>query len=482
MFTTLAAVITTVAIASAIVLYALKKMVSHRLRAMTNRNHVAPFSAAASQEQDDVPDAAIPDDNSSPSVMQTCCPLLPLSREPWKPTLVLDLDETLVHAVPVPVKPMFPAELLKVSQDEGDFVLWLAIRPHVQEFLSSMAAHYELVVWTAGTEPYGRAVVQRLDPSGSFISHSLYRQHCTQRDGRFIKDLSRLGRDERTRICDNNPVSFSFQPSAGILVNDFVGDPQDVELVKLLRQLTPTDLDDVEMVDVEHVPFSARRVRFGLFVNVKMYDPEAAPYVEDVEMVDTEALRSSSPSLLPSPFILALRSRSSATSASSTRRFHFDFKHVKVYDPNEAPCDADSFGFEEPEEMVKETTALKMFNELGPVGVEDEAVESTVRYGCIALPCRTNTAFSSDFEAQEQAVPRAEESVEVPVTAPKRPVFEEQEVPQAEEPVEDEDTAPKRPRRPRVSNGGPLRRSARLARKYPRRSARLAAKRLAEKP
>jgi hypothetical protein len=126
---------------------------------------------------------------------------------------------------------------------------------------------------------------------------------------------------------------------------------------------------------------------------------------------------------------------------------------------------------------------LKDLTEPAPTETEDEAVESTVRYGCIALPCRTNTAFSSDFEAQEQAVPRAEESVEVPsVTAPKRPVFEEQEVPQAQEPVEDEDTAPKRPRRPRVSNGGPLRRSPRLARKYPRRSARLAAKRLAEKP
>jgi Dullard-like phosphatase family protein len=247
-----AAVLTTVAIASAIVLYALKKMVSHRLRAMTYRNHVAPFSAAASQEQDDVPDAAIPDDNTSPSVMQTCCPLLPLSREPWKPTLVLDLDETLVHAVPA-VKPMFPAELLKVSQDDGDFALWLAIRPHVHQFLSSLAAHYELVVWTAGTEPYGRAVVQRLDPSGSFISYSLYRQHCTQQDGRFIKDLNRLAR-ENVRICDNNPVSYSFQPTKGIPVNDFLGDPQDMELVKLLRELSP--IDDVEMLDVEHIPFS----------------------------------------------------------------------------------------------------------------------------------------------------------------------------------------------------------------------------------
>jgi hypothetical protein len=122
---------------------------------------------------------------------------------------------------------------------------------------------------------------------------------------------------------------------------------------------------------------------------------------------------------------------------------------------------------------------LKDPTEPAPVETEDEAVESTVRYGCIALPCRTNAAFSSDFEAQEQAVPQVKEPVEDQDTDPKRPVFED---PQAEEPVEDEDTAPKRPRRPRVSNGGPLRRSPRLAKKYPRRSARLAAKRLAEKP
>jgi hypothetical protein len=178
--------------------------------------------------------------------------LLPPARCPLKPTLVLDLDETLVHAVPA-VKPMFPSELLKVSQDDGDFALWLAIRPHVHQFLSSLAAHYELVVWTAGTEPYGRAVVQRLDPSGSFISYSLYRQHCTQRDGRFIKDLNRLAR-ENVRICDNNPVSYSFQPTKGIPVNDFLGDPQDMELVKLLRELSP--IDDVDMIDVEHIPFS----------------------------------------------------------------------------------------------------------------------------------------------------------------------------------------------------------------------------------
>jgi hypothetical protein len=92
------------------------------------------------------------------------------------------------------------------------------------------------------------------------------------------------------------------------------------------------------------------------------------------------------------------------------------------------------------------------------VSPEDEAVKIQVCHRQLALPRRSNTAFSAVFEEQEQEVPQVDESAEVSVTVPKRP------------------------RRPRVSNGGPLRRSARLAKIYPRRSPRLAAKRLAAKP
>ena len=207
--------------------------------------------------------------------------LLPPSRCPAKPTLVLDLDETLVHAQLGEARPKFPAKPFKV----GEETLWLAFRPFVDEFLSSLAAHYELVVWTAGTEPYGRLVVNELDPSGSLISHSLFRQHCTREEGSYIKDLSLLGRDGRTRLCDNNARSFRLQPEAGILVKDFFGDTQDVELVKLLRELTP--MDDVEMIDVEHVPSYTRRVHFGS-VHVKVYDPNEPPYVEEVDMLDID--------------------------------------------------------------------------------------------------------------------------------------------------------------------------------------------------
>jgi len=165
-----------------------------------------------------------------------------------KPTLVLDLDETLIRYDRENQAGSFIGVETRDIEVEGSLLV-IALRPYVQQFLSSLAAHYELVVWTAGTEPYGRAIVKVLDPSGSLISHSLYRQHCTCKDNHFIKDLSRLGRDD-VRLLDNNPVSYSLQPSKGIPVRDFLGDPQDFELLRLLNDLRP----DLEIIDISFEP------------------------------------------------------------------------------------------------------------------------------------------------------------------------------------------------------------------------------------
>jgi len=315
-------------------------------------------------------------------------PLLPLSECPSKSTLVLDLDETMVHFHRE--KPEVPAIALELL---GGF---LSVRPYANEFLSSLAAYYELVVWTAGEEAYGRAVVSVLDPSGSYISHSLYRQHCTYLclDGHefFIKDLDRLGR-ESIRILDNNPISYSFQPTKGIPVKDYRGDPQDSELLGLMRELTPTE--DVDMVDVEPVLSSARRVRFG-FVHVKMYCPNEPASTEDVEMLDADPLQGDEP------------------------------------EPDTVP---------KKREDPQESELLGLIRELTPT--EDVDMDDI-------------WPVPSSVEMLD-ADPLQEDEPE-PITVPK-----------------------KRTPRPRVSSSGPLRKSPRLARLYPRRSPRLAAKRLAAK-
>ncbi len=63
-------------------------------------------------------------------------------------TLVLDLDETLVHSS---FKP-FDARAditLKINFERKINDIYVLIRPGVKEFLEHMAKHYELVLFTA---------------------------------------------------------------------------------------------------------------------------------------------------------------------------------------------------------------------------------------------------------------------------------------------------------------------------------------------
>ena len=65
-----------------------------------------------------------------------------------KKTLVLDLDETLVHSG---FKPFHVNSdiILKIELDGRVHDIHVLVRPGVEEFLDKMSKHYELVVFTA---------------------------------------------------------------------------------------------------------------------------------------------------------------------------------------------------------------------------------------------------------------------------------------------------------------------------------------------
>ena len=72
-------------------------------------------------------------------------------------TLVLDLDETLLHTVGADEAKRAGFQR-PPDYDLGDMVGWL--RPHLREFLDYAFAHYDVMVWTAGTRPYAKQVVR----------------------------------------------------------------------------------------------------------------------------------------------------------------------------------------------------------------------------------------------------------------------------------------------------------------------------------
>ncbi|CAJ1365262.1 unnamed protein product [Effrenium voratum] len=161
-------------------------------------------------------------------------PFLPPSA---KPTLVLDLDETLVHCFRGSSLPEASPDLV-VEFDESIGIGRIYFRPFVQLFLEVISRSFDVVVFTASQQAYADQVINALDPSGSLISHRLYRQHCTEFCGAYFKELSLLGRPlSKCILVDNSPISVACNAHNGVLIRSWYGDLQDQELLALLEVL-----------------------------------------------------------------------------------------------------------------------------------------------------------------------------------------------------------------------------------------------------
>ena len=73
--------------------------------------------------------------------------------------------------------------------------IYVRIRPYARQLLEYCSLFCEIVIFTASIPAYGNTVINLLDPERKFISHRLFREHCTYVDGAYIKDLNLLGRD-----------------------------------------------------------------------------------------------------------------------------------------------------------------------------------------------------------------------------------------------------------------------------------------------
>ena len=145
-----------------------------------------------------------------------------LNRESLKQyTLVLDLDETLVHFTDDP-------------NDTNKGVLHF--RPGLFEFLDKVSNYYELVVFTAATKEYADPILEAIEQNKIIFEYKLYREHTTIVGDDFVKDISKLGRDlSRVIIVDNMPQCFRLQKENGVFIRPFWGkDNDDCALVDLL--------------------------------------------------------------------------------------------------------------------------------------------------------------------------------------------------------------------------------------------------------
>ena len=167
-----------------------------------------------------------------------------------KKTLLLDLDETLVHSSFKPLQEN-PDINFNIYFQNKPHTINVLIRPYVQEFLKAMSNFYEIVIFTASVPQYANPLLDILDKN-KYISHRLYRQHCISLFGLFIKDLRKIGRDlKNTIILDNNPISYLLNQDNGIPIKSWHSDKNDQELLKLIplmEYLSKNEISDVREI------------------------------------------------------------------------------------------------------------------------------------------------------------------------------------------------------------------------------------------
>ncbi|KAK5127488.1 hypothetical protein LTR85_006827 [Meristemomyces frigidus] len=174
---------------------------------------------------------------------------LSYSNEAPRKTLIIDLDETLIHSMAkggrmstghmVEVRLGGPVSSSGMQIGPGVPILYYVHeRPGCHDFLRKVAKWYNLIVFTASVQEYADPVIDWLERERKYFSGRYYRQHCTLRNGAYIKDLAQVEPDlSKVMILDNSPMSYIFHEDNAIPIEGWISDPTDNDLLHLIPLL-----------------------------------------------------------------------------------------------------------------------------------------------------------------------------------------------------------------------------------------------------
>lgn len=163
--------------------------------------------------------------------------------------LILDLDETLIHASADALRPDFDFQLYHYYVDK---------RPYVREFIDYCSQHFQLAVWSSASDDYVQEVVRRIFPPEVRLEFVWGRSRCTPTlipytDGfgfynldhssqyeyaKRLKKVRKLGYDlQQVLIVDDTPFKVLSSYGNAIYPKPYLGQTDDTELVSLSRYL-----------------------------------------------------------------------------------------------------------------------------------------------------------------------------------------------------------------------------------------------------
>jgi len=183
-------------------------------------------------------------------------PYLPPIDNKYKYTLVLDMDETLIHFVyrNKNIKNMITYNMIE-QNDLSQLGMFL-LRPYTKYFFDKLKNLYEIIIFTNGIKEYCDKILSLIDPNLEYIKFRLFRKHSISKDNDIkIKDLSLLGRDlSKIIIIDNSAKNYKLQQDNGLPISSWKGDVNDTalkNLVPILKNIAENDVEDVRDIIVK---------------------------------------------------------------------------------------------------------------------------------------------------------------------------------------------------------------------------------------
>ena len=166
-----------------------------------------------------------------------------------KTLLILDIDETLIHAT---------TEELDRKADFRIYDYHVYKRPFLSAFLDQVKDDFLLAIWSSASDDYVEEIVKRIIPSEIELEFVWGRSRCTyQRKNRlyesrfystnprnhyhYVKILKKLKRKdyqiERILIVDDTPHKAKYNYGNAIYPKEYLGEEQDEELILLAKYL-----------------------------------------------------------------------------------------------------------------------------------------------------------------------------------------------------------------------------------------------------
>ena len=192
-----------------------------------------------------------------------------------KKTLILDLDETLVHSRFREFNRKSDI-VLNININDIRHIVYVLKRPNVDHFIKEMSKYYNIFIFTASISQYASPLIDKLD-QGKLITGRLFRQHCIYNNGKYIKDIKQIGEDLKDIIIiDNNPISYYLNQDNGIPISTWYDDINDNELNKLIPLLIYlSKVNDVRTIIKQVLNGQKTKIDFNAvnsLINKKMTD------------------------------------------------------------------------------------------------------------------------------------------------------------------------------------------------------------------